>query len=211
MGLAYTSEAIGFLKEYLAHPDQYLPMCDQVWESFEDYELPCRLVGWNAGVIDGNRPFFYYATATDSLIGYVIYISTEGLTGWSKKELVPFLCKEGLLDTFGSKKEKVAPMTFEIEGRNGNKFLSINFMGEGDLWPEEGSYYLPFESLIEFNRTRKPFPEPEPKPKPVRKQRATTETNPATKRRTKKKTVVKKIATASTLPKKRGRPPKVKS
>ncbi len=50
MGVAYTSEAIGFLREYLAHPDRYLPICDTVWESFEDhdYKWPGRPVGWNA-------------------------------------------------------------------------------------------------------------------------------------------------------------------
>ena len=209
MGAAYTSEAIGFLKEYLAHPDRYLPICDKVWESFEDddYKWPGRPVGWNAGVIDGNRPFFYYAEATDSLIAFVIFISAEGLNGWSRKELVPYLCKEGLLDTFGSEKEEVVPMTFVIEGRNGNKFLSINFQGEGDLWPREGGYFLPFEDLIEFNKTRGPLPEPEPKPKAVNK----SKTASTTKRKTKEKTAAKKNATTTAGSKKRGRPPKVKT
>lgn len=209
MGLAYTAEAIGFLKDYLAHPDQYLPMCDQAWEHFDNSDQPGRLVGWNAGVIDGNRPFFYYASATDTFVTYVIFISTEGLSGWSRKELVPLLCNAGLLDTFGSNKEEVAPMTFEIEGRNGNRFLSINFLGDGDLRAYEGGYFLPFEALNDFNSTREPFPEPEPKP--VRKPHTTTGTNPATKRKTKKKTVSKKTAAVSALPKKRGRPPKVKT
>ena len=199
MGLAYTSEAIGFLKEYLAHPDQYLPMCDQVWEHFDNSDRPGRLVGWNAGVIDGNRPFFYYASATDTFVTYVIFISTEGLSGWSRKELVPFLCNAGLLDTFGSNKEEVAPM-----------FLSINFLGDGDLRAYEGGYFLPFEALNDFNSTREPFPEPEPKPKPVRKPRTTTTAKPATKRRAKKKPATKKTPII-TAPKKRGRPPKEKT
>ena len=210
MGLAYTAEAIGFLKEYLEHPDQYLPMCDQVWEHFDNSDRPGRLVGWNAGVIDGNRPFFYYASATDTFVTYVIFISTEGLSGWSRKELVPFLCNAGLLDTFGSNKEEVAPMTFEIEGRNGNRFLSINFLGDGDLHAYEGGYFLPFEALNDFNSTREPFPEPEPKPKPVRKPRTTTTAKPATKRRAKKKPATKKTPII-TAPKKRGRPPKEKT
>ena len=183
MRLAYTSEAIGFLKEYLAHPDQYLPMCDQVWEHFDNSDRPGRLVG---------------------------FISTEGLSGWSRKELVPFLCNAGLLDTFGSNKEEVAPMTFEIEGRNGNRFLSINFLGDGDLRAYEGGYFLPFEALNDFNSTREPFPEPEPKPKPVRKPRTTTTAKPATKRRAKKKPATKKTPII-TAPKKRGRPPKEKT
>ena len=206
MGIAYTYNALNFLREYLAHPDQYLPMCDQVWEIFDENDFPDRLVGWNAGVIDGNRPFFYYASATDKLVDYVIFISADGISDISNKALVPYLCKEGLLDTFGPQKEEAPLWTFRIKSKSGKDFLSINVAGEGDLHAKEGGYYLPFEALNKFNSTRDPLPEPEQKPEPIKAQEKT----PAVKTVKRKKKPTAKKSISSSEPKKRGRPPKAK-
>ncbi len=206
MGLAYTTEAIGFLKKYIMHPDRYLPMCDQVWEIFNEDEFPGHLVGWNAGVIDGNRPFFYYASAIDKLINYVIFISADDIPDTSNKALVPYLCKEGLLDTLGPKKEEAPLWTFIIKSKSGKEFLSINLTGEGDLRAYEGGYFLPFEGLNEFNSTRDPLPEPEPVLVPKSEPKKVP-VNPTTKQ-VKKKTASRKPTGAE--PKRRGRPPKAK-
>ena len=97
-------EAVRFLEEYREHPEKYLPMSEHAWKQYkivdygeEWYDDPWYNLGWDAGLIEGNRPYFltYWATCGISMLTY--HISAEGIGEYGEKELLAMLEKAGLV------------------------------------------------------------------------------------------------------------------
>jgi hypothetical protein len=69
--MADVKDKIRFLEEYREHPEKYLPMTENAWKHYEKadygtewYDDPWYNLGWDAGLAEGNRPYFMLCWVT---------------------------------------------------------------------------------------------------------------------------------------------------
>ena len=132
---------IGFLKEYREHPEKYLPLIDHAWKCFADkdtgenpWDDPEYNIGWNAGVIGDNRPFFLECWATCGITMLTYFVSTIGIEEYGTDELLEMLEKARLVR--GLDPEHPRTTAVKVNDNSGNEFFSVNIVC-GD---EEGTY-----------------------------------------------------------------------
>jgi len=154
-------DKICFLEEYREHPEKYLPMADNAWKQYakvdrgdERYDDPYYNLGWDAALLEGNRPYFMLCWATCGITMLTYYVSTSGIGEYGEKEMLAMLENEGLLEVPNPAQARVQIMKFEDD--SGNEFFSVNIKA-GD---EEGTYVnggnmFPLRSLNSYNRVRK--------------------------------------------------------
>ena len=158
--MAGTEEKIRFLKEIREHPEKYLPMTDHAWKQFAKvdygenwYDDPWYNIGWDAGLAEGNRPYFLIGWATCGITILTYYLSTEGIREYGTAELLAMLVKAKLVRILDPERASTSVMVFT--DASGNEFFSINIV----LGDEEGTYVgggkvFPFGPLNRFNRER---------------------------------------------------------
>jgi len=158
--MATADEKIRFLEEYREHREQYLPLADHAWKQYAEvdygenwYDDPWYNIGWDAGLVEGNRPYFMLCWATGGITMLTYYLSTTGIREYGEKELLAMLEKAGLLEILNPEEPHTQAMKFE-DG-SGSEFFSVNIKA-GD---EEGSYVngwdmFSIKMLNRYNRKR---------------------------------------------------------
>lgn len=153
--MADVSEKIRFLEECRAHPEKYLPMADHAWKQYEDvdygenwYDDPWYNRGWDAGLLEGNRPYFMIGWATCGITMATYYVSSEGIAEHGAQELLDMLEKAKLVKVSDRSRPRTDIMKWK-DG-SGKEFFSVN-IAIGD---ENGTYARggPMYSLAELNR-----------------------------------------------------------
>ena len=96
--MATAEDAIAFLDEYRQNKERFLPLIDHVWKTFprREEETGDVNIGWDAGVFDGNRPYFCELWSS----GYMFltyFISTIGIENCSDEQLEQMLKDAGLV------------------------------------------------------------------------------------------------------------------
>jgi len=83
--MADVKDRIRFLEEYREHPEKYLPLSDHAWKQYEKvdrgedgYDDPWYNLGWDAGLLEGNRPYFLECWATCGITMLTYQIPAEG-------------------------------------------------------------------------------------------------------------------------------------
>ena len=158
--MADVSEKIGFLEEYRKHPEKYLPLMDHAWKQFEKvdygenwYDDPWHNLGWDAGLLEGNRPYFLECWATCGITMLTYFVSTEGIEENGVPELLAMLEKAKVVKVLDPSRQRTGVRKFEDD--HGKEFFSINIVA-GD---EEGTYtsggrIYSFAALNRYNRNR---------------------------------------------------------
>ena len=84
--MANVKDKVRFLEEYREHPEKYLPMSDYAWKQYEKveygeewYDDPWYNLGWDAGLVEGNRPYFMICWAACGITMLTYYISAAGI------------------------------------------------------------------------------------------------------------------------------------
>ena len=107
-------------------------------------------VGWNCGVLDGNRPYFLECWAADGMTILTFFISTDGIEDMYPNAIEEILIRNGLY----SKKEKALQTAVKIfvDG-NQNKMYSINvIVGDEDgTYLDQDCIIFPYRLLNELN------------------------------------------------------------
>lgn len=155
--MAKVTEKLELLRELRDHPDGYLPITNQAWRIFpsrndgtEWYDDPEYNLGWDAGLLPGNRLYFLECWATCGLTMLTYFVSVVGMEEAKDADLFRMLEDAGLfriLDPSG------LHTTIQKFNEDGKEFFSINIL-VGD---EEGTYvsggnYYPFSHLNRFNK-----------------------------------------------------------
>ena len=138
------------------NPEKYLPITDHAWKVFpkktegDEWCDPEYNLGWDAGLLDGNRPYFLECWATCGITMLTYFVSTKGIEDASTEDLVRMLTEAGLFRVVNPEGPGTAVMKFEDD--HGNEFYSINVtVGvEDELYVEGGRWY-PFGPLNEYN------------------------------------------------------------
>ncbi len=157
--MAGVDEKIRFLEEYREHPENYFPLTEHAWKHFAkvDYgtdwrDDPWYNLGWDAGLLEGNRPYFLELWAGSGLTTLTYLISADGIGDYGKTELLAMLEKANLVKVLDPSNPRTTAFRF---GEDGKEFFSVNITA-GD---EEGTYVsggtaYPFTALNRYNRNR---------------------------------------------------------
>ena len=159
--MANVSDKIRFLKKYRENPGKYLPMTDQAWKQYKKvdygenwYDDPWYNLGWDAGLLDGTRPYFMIGWATCGITILTYHVSAEGIGEYGDGELLAMLEKAKLVKVLDPAHPRTQTMKYTDDG--GNAFFSVNITA-GD---EEGTYVsggmmYSFSALNKLNRENK--------------------------------------------------------
>ena len=139
--MAKAEEKIRFLKEYRAHPEKYFPLIDHVWKCFAEkdtgenpWDDPEYNIGWNAGMIGGNRPFFLECWATCGITMLTYFVSVKGIEEYRETELLKMLEEARLVKVLDPEHPRTTAV--KVNDDHGNEFFSVNIVC-GD---EHGTY-----------------------------------------------------------------------
>lgn len=139
--MAKAEEKIRFLKEYRAHPEKYFPLIDHAWKCFAEkdtgenpWDDPEYNIGWNAGVIGGNRPFFLECWATCGITMLTYFVSVKGIEEYGETELLKMLEEARLVKVLDPEHPRTTAV--KVNDDHGNEFFSVNIVC-GD---EKGTY-----------------------------------------------------------------------
>ena len=151
--MANYREKIAFLRDYIANKDDYLPLIDHAWRTFGKRSLTDDVnIGWNAGIVEGNRPYFCECWA-DGYTAITYFISTKGIEDYTVVQLEDMLKKAGIIWYVGERKYKTYVKKFCDDSNN--DFFSINMIvGDDDGTYTDGGIIYGFNRLNEFNESR---------------------------------------------------------
>ena len=159
--MAKAEEKIRFLKEYRAHPEKYFPLIDHAWKCFAEkdtgenpWDDPEYNIGWNAGVIGGNRPFFLECWATCGITMLTYFVSVKGIEEYGEKELLKMLEEERLVKVLDPEHPRTTAV--KVNDDHGNEFFSVNIVcgDEHGTYIKGGTIYA-YRFLNAFNREEK--------------------------------------------------------
>ena len=158
--MAAVNEGIRFLEEYRAHPEKYLPLADHAWKLYEKvdygeewYDDPWYNLGWDAGLLEGNRPYFMILWATCGITILTCHVSAEGIGEYGVPELLAMQEKAKLVKVLDPSRPRTDIMKYR-DG-SGNEFFSVNICvgDENETYAMGGAAYS-FAELNRFNRKR---------------------------------------------------------
>ena len=139
--MAKAEAKIRFLKEYREHPEKYLPLIDHAWKCFAEkdtgenpWDDPEYNIGWNAGVIGENRPFFLECWATCGITMLTYFVSVKGIEEYGETELLKMLEEERLVKVLDPEHPRTTAV--KVNDDHGNECFSVNIVC-GD---EHGTY-----------------------------------------------------------------------
>lgn len=148
--MAHYTENLAFLDEYKRNPDKYLPLIDHAWKVFPDRSEYGEVnVGWNAGIVEGNRPFFCECWA-EGITVLTYFISTKGIEEYSVEQIEKMLADAEIIWYVGERKYPTSVQKFT--DHEGNEFFSINIIvGDDDGTYIEGGVIYGMNRLNEYN------------------------------------------------------------
>ena len=96
--MADVYDKIRLLDLFRLNPEMFLPLVDHAWKVFpkvdpgkEWYDDKQVNIGWDTGLLEGNRPYFLEAWATCGITMLTYFVSTKEIEGASGKDLVKML------------------------------------------------------------------------------------------------------------------------
>ena len=118
------------------NPDRLLPVVDNL--------------GWDAGLLAPDRPYFLEAWATCGITMLTYFVSARGIEDASTEDLVRMLTEAKLFRLLDPEKPRTSVMKFEDS--TGEEFFSINVVvgDEEGLYLEGGRFYS-YGPLNEYN------------------------------------------------------------
>ena len=139
------------IKAYRKHPENYLPFVDRKVQTPARNEYGEVNIGWNAGLIGENRPYFAECWATDGITMLTVYMSSSGLEDKTPDELAALIQESGY---YRAKEGDQTPTVGTFTNPRGEGFFSINIgVGAGEE-PAliEGAPVIPWKVLNDYNR-----------------------------------------------------------
>ncbi len=148
--MAHYTEKLAFLDEFKRNKEKYLPLIDHAWKVFPDRSEYGEVnVGWNVGIVEGNRPFFCECWA-EGITVLTYFISTKGIEEYSVEKIEKMLADAEIIWYVGERKYPTSVKKFT--DHDGNEFFSINIIvGDDDGTYIEGGVIYGMNRLNEYN------------------------------------------------------------
>ena len=145
-------QGLDFLREYDKHYSLYLPLIDHAGQVFpkRDPKHGEVNIGWNCGLLHGNRPYFAESWAIDGITMLTIFISCIGLEMSLHGEIDQMLESAGLYRMLPGARR---PAVIVLQDKVGNSFYSVNVIVGDDesVYVERTVGMLPFFLLNKYN------------------------------------------------------------
>lgn len=145
-------QGLDFLREYEKHGSLYMPLIDHARQVFPKRDPTHGEVniGWNCGLLDGNRPYFAETWAIDGITVMTVFISCRGLEKSSHGEIDRMLESAGLYRMLPGARR---PALMVFTDQAGNRFYSVNVIVGDDesMYVESTVGMLPFPLLNKYN------------------------------------------------------------
>ena len=154
------NEKLRLLETLREEPEGMLPVIDHAWRVFpercrgpKDWDDPEVNIGWDAGLLTPDRPYFAECWAVGGITVLTYFVSVIGIEDAGTGELVRMLTDAGLFRLLDPAEPRTSVAKFE-DGR-GNQFFSINVtVGIEDETYIEGGRIFSFRPLNEQNSRR---------------------------------------------------------
>ena len=147
-------EKLLFLDDYKKNKEKYLPLIDHAYKIFpEKTEFGDINIGWNVGIIDGNRPYFCEAWA-DGFTVLTYFFSDIGIEDYGEAQIEKMLADENIINYVGKRKYPTSVALY-TDGF-GNTFFSVNIIvGDDDgVYTKCGNIYS-LKILNDYNSESK--------------------------------------------------------
>ena len=147
-----TLTGLQMVKAYRAHPEDFLPMMDFTEPVPARDEYGGANIGWNAGLLEENRPFFAECWAIDQVTVLTIYVSADGIEDISPEELEKMVQESGYY-SYVEPGHKASVKT--ITNNKGETFFALDItvgIDEDPSWINGGEIYG-WAVLNKYNRT----------------------------------------------------------
>lgn len=106
-------------------------------------------IGWNAGIVEGNRLFYAEVWATDGITMLTMNFSAKGIEEYSEKEIDTLLQNSGY---YTAREGHKLPQIAKLSDGEGGQFFNVNIaVGYEDEIYIDGANIYPFSILNEFN------------------------------------------------------------
>ena len=142
------------IKDYREHPEKYLPMIDHTGQTPERNEYGEVNIGWNAGLLEENRPFFVECWTVDHITMLTIYVSAKGIENKTPDELDRWFQDIAYYSYRDTGEDYGPPEVRTFTNPQKDEFFSINIGVGVDEEPAliEGALIKPWSVLNEYNR-----------------------------------------------------------
>ena len=145
-------EGLELIKSYRANPGQYLPMLDHTGQMPDRNEYGEVNIGWYAGMLEENRPFFVECWAVDQITTLTIYVSSKGIEDKTVEELYQWFQDIG----YYSYRDEVhaCEKMHSFSNSSGDEFfmLTVTVGVEDEPARIDGAPIWPWAVLNEYNR-----------------------------------------------------------
>ena len=143
---------LDFIKEYRSHPEKYLFMPDHTGETPSVNEYGELNLGWNAGLLEENRPFFAEYWSVDHIGVLTFSFSKAGIENRTKEELIQ-MCLDTYLFRFTGEESDAAEIT-SFTDEHGNEFYACNItvVADEDTPFAEVAPMFRWKDLNSFNK-----------------------------------------------------------
>ena len=140
------------IKAYRTNPDHFLPMFDHTEEVPIRNEYGEVNLGWYAGLLEENRPFFADCWAADHITWLAIHVSAKGIEGKTAEELCRWFQDIGYF-RFNDDNPSTPNVTTNKKP-NGDEFFMMSLCVGIDDEPAliTGAAIIPWSVLNEYNR-----------------------------------------------------------
>lgn len=148
---------LDFLKEYLDNPSKYLPLSASAIRMYPPREPESGDVniGWNCGLVDGNRPYFSMCWAPEGITMMTFHISKIGLEDYTPTQ-VDALCEAHHL--YHRISNKYSPAVYDFVDKMQNHFYSVNVVvglnEDDEIHVDNTAKSYPFAILNTFLQQR---------------------------------------------------------
>lgn len=143
---------LDLIKAYREHPERYLPMPDHPGQMPKINEYGEVNLGWNAGLLEENRPFFVECWAWEHITMLTFYASTRGIEDLSGEDILALIQDSGYF-CFREGVQQ-SPQYDTFSDRQGGEFFSMTITVGIDEEPLQitGAPIKPWAVLNAFNR-----------------------------------------------------------
>ena len=150
------TEKLELLSKLRDHPERYLPIINHAWKTFPDrddgtewYDDPEYNIGWDAGLLPENRPYFLECWATCGITMLTYFVSVVGIEDAKDAELIRMLEEAELFRILDPSDSRTEVQKYDVDG---DEFFSINIVvGDEDNTYVKGGKIFSFRYLNEFN------------------------------------------------------------
>ena len=147
-----TLSGLELIRSYRENPELYLPMLDRKKEVPARNEYGEHNIGWNAGLLEDNRPYFAECWAMDQITSLTIYVTTKGIEGKTAEEMDRWFQDIGYY-SYRDKDHHTARLD-TFKNPDGDEFYIITVTVGVDEEPAliDGAPIYPWSILNEYNR-----------------------------------------------------------